>query len=203
MKVRFYKMVDFPVSPLVGEEFPKLTETKPGQFSAKYHYWTDRVEGWLMGNTANGSGKRRYPFRVELRNGMYYPKVSTADSDNKNFDDRDGIGKPIRELKWMPRKHRPDLHDYAKRIAEHVRERVFEEEGWLIEQFASSAPIEIDAKLQKHMRFAFLRGWLLAEEARVPKVRAYFLGQAATSSIAQRAAESFVANNGRGDWWKP
>ena len=65
MKMRFCKMVDFPVSPVVGEEFPKVTETKPGQFGAKYHYWTGRAGGWLMGDTADGSGKRRYPFRVD------------------------------------------------------------------------------------------------------------------------------------------
>src|SRR5579884_2105061 len=67
LKMRFYKMVDFPVSPVVGEEFPKVTETKPGQFGAKYHYWTGRAGGWLMGDTADGSGKRRYPFRVICR----------------------------------------------------------------------------------------------------------------------------------------
>jgi hypothetical protein len=198
------KEVGFPPEPLEGDEFPKLTETKPGQFEATYVGWMDCVKGWVIGELAGGSGKRPYRFEVRWHKGKPNVTVSTADPSNEaGFDDRDGPGKPIRELTGMPSKHRRDLHDYALRVAKHVRTRVFEEEDWLREQFATTAtPIEVDAKTRKPTRFAFLQGWLLVEETyrKGSRVRAYSLGAEATQSLAKRAAERFVANDGRGDW---
>jgi hypothetical protein len=162
----------------------------------------DLVKGYGMAESSEGSGKRPYLFEARWAKGKPIVKVSTADVSNKNsFDNRDGPTKPIRELKGMPLKHRPEIRDYAKRVAEHVRSRVFEEHDWLRDQFASSAiPIGVDA--QTPLRFAFLQGWLLVEKTtpRGITVSAHFLAVEATPSTAKRAAQRFVASKGAGNW---
>jgi len=121
-------MVDFPVG---TDEFPTLTEKRPGQFEATYHPSVDWVKGHLIAQTANSSEKRPYLFQVSWYEGKPDIFVTTGDPSNMNIFDRDGVGKPIRELKGMSRKHRPDIHAKALKIAEHVRNRVFTEQDWL------------------------------------------------------------------------
>src|SRR5271155_1391853 len=114
------------VFPVGAEEFPVLTEKRPGQFDASYIPWRDKSKGHVISSVANGSAKRPYSFEVTWWGGKPDVAVSTADSANTNdFGDRDGSEKPIRELKGMPKTHRRDIRAYALRVAEHVRNRVF------------------------------------------------------------------------------
>ena len=103
----------------------------------------------------------------------------------------------------MPKKHRPNLRQKAKKIAEFLRSRVLDERGWLHAQFLSHGlPVLLDSPQQKSLRFAVLRGWLTVEKttSRGSVVSAHFLENGASMEIAKSAAEKYDACNGRGDW---
>lgn len=112
---------------------PPFSLARTGQFEATFWPGLSQVKGSVHYELANGSGKREYLFEVSFCDERREPHrigqikheiISVADSNKgKSLSDRDGLGRPIRDAIGLPKNARPDLRDYVRRIAFHVREQ--------------------------------------------------------------------------------
>ena len=86
-----------------------------------------KAKGFFPDRTRTGN-LRLYRFEAEFdRGGRLVPsslKVSACDPENrKSFSDRDGPGRPLREINGLPRESRTDLHERARHYAERARNK--------------------------------------------------------------------------------
>jgi hypothetical protein len=134
----------------------------------KCHKWGELLRHSHM--TVKGD-TREYRFEVAFH-GSAAPRstVRACDASNANgFDNRDG-NPGFREITGLPPGSREDLHDYARRIAKHLRDLALDQQLWLLEQFETVAqPVVVsrrDGKAlpktsQLRSTYATQSGWLI------------------------------------------
>jgi hypothetical protein len=123
------------------------------------------LQGWVSDKTKAGS-TRRYLFaaHIQATTKEVAPTITISLADPKNgnsFGDRDGIGKPIREIRGLPQSARKDIREKVSRIARYVKDSYIQEQQFLAAHFSAGA-LDV-ARTAKNTTVRIVGDWLVSK----------------------------------------